>query len=113
MLKVRPKEFIHLNLVSNEPKEEEEDNDNEFKSKCLLLQLYGDIAAIKKKKRTIEMEDIGKSEGQSVPQHILVEGSPGIGKTMFSWELCRQWAEGKMLQDRDIILMLQLRSKSV
>ena len=53
------------------------------------------------------------SEDQSVAQHILVEGSPGIGKTMFSWELCRQWAEGKMLQDRDIVLMLQLRSKSV
>ena len=111
VLKVRPKEFIHLNLVSNETQEEEEDN--EFKSKCLLLQLYGDVAAIKKKRRPMEMEDIGRSEDQSVAQHILVEGSPGIGKTMFSWELCRQWAEGKMLQDRDIVLMLQLRSKSV
>ena len=110
VLKVRPKEFIHLNLISNETQEEEEEDD-EFKSKCLLLQLYGDVAAIKKKRRPMEMEDIGKSEDQSVAQHILVEGSPGIGKTMFSWELCRQWAEGKMLQDRDIVLMLQLRSK--
>ena len=109
VLKVRPKEFIHLNLVSNETQEE----DDEFKSKCLLLKLYGDVAAIKKKRRPMEMEDIGKSEDQSVAQHILVEGSPGIGKTMFSWELCRQWAEGKMLQDRDIVLMLQLRSKRV
>ena len=73
----------------------------------------GDVAAIKKKRRPMEMEDIGRSEDQSVAQHILVEGSPGIGKTMFSWELCRQWAEGKMLQDRDIVLMLQLRRKSV
>ena len=109
MLKVRPKEFIHLNLVSNAAQEEEE----EVKSQCLLLQLHGDVAAIKKKRRPIEMEDIGISEDQSVAQHILVEGSPGIGKTMFSWELCRQWAEGKMLQDVDIVLMLQLRSKSV
>ena len=109
MLKIRPKEFIHLNLVSNAAQEEEE----EVKSQCLLLQLHGDVAAIKKKRRPIEMEDIGISEDQSVAQHILVEGSPGIGKTMFSWELCRQWAEGKMLQDRDIVLMLQLRSKSV
>ena len=108
MLKVRPKEFIHLNLVSNAAQEEEE-----VKSQCLLLQLHGDVAAIKKKRRPMEMEDIGISEDQSVAQHILVEGSPGIGKTMFSWELCRQWAEGKMLQDRDIVLMLQLRSKSV
>ena len=110
VLKVRPKEFIHLNLVSNAAQEEEEE---EVKSQCLLLQLHGDVAAIKKKRRPIEMEDIGISEDQSVAQHILVEGSPGIGKTMFSWELCRQWAEGKMLQDKDIVLMLQLRSKSV
>ena len=110
VLKVRPKEFIHLNLVSNSAQEEEE---KEVKSQCLSLQLHGDVAAIKKKRRPMEMEDIGISEDQSVAQHILVEGSPGIGKTMFSWELCRQWAEGKMLQDKDIVLMLQLRSKSV
>ena len=109
MFKVRPKEFIHLNLVIDEDEEE----DDELQSKCLLLQLYGDVAAIKKKRRTMEMDDIGRREDQSVAQHILVEGSPGIGKTMFSWELCRQWAEGKMLQDRDIVLMLQLRSKRV
>ena len=72
-------------MVSNETQEEE---DNEFKSKCLLLQLYGDLAAIKKKRRPMEMEDIGRSEDQSVPQHILVEGSTGIGKTMFS---CGFW----------------------
>ena len=108
VLKIRPKEFIHLNLVSNAAQEEEE-----VKSQCLLLQLHGDVAAIKKKRRPMEMEVIGRREDQSVTQHILVEGSPGIGKTMFSWELCRQWAEGKMLQDRDIVLMLQLRSKRV
>ena len=109
MLKIRPKEFIHLNLVSNEVQEEEEE-----RVKCyLMLRFYGDVAAVKKKRRPMEMEDIGRRENQSVAQHILVEGSPGIGKTMFSWELCRQWAEGKMLQDRDIVLMLQLRSKRV
>ena len=109
VLKVRPKEFIHLNLVSNAAQEEEE----EVKIQCLLLQLHGDVATIKKKRRPMEMEDIGFSKDKSVAQHILVEGSPGVGKTMFSWELCRQWAEGKMLQDKDIVLMLQLRSKSV
>ena len=109
LFKVRPKEFIHLNLVTDEDEEE----DDELKNKCLLLQLYGDVAAIKNKRRPMEMEDIGRREDQSVAQHILVEGSPGIGKTMFSWELCRQWAEGKMLQNRDIVLMLQLRSKRV
>ena len=68
MLKVRPKEFIHLNLVSNAAQEEEEE---EVKSQCPLLQLHGDIAAIKKKRRPIEMEDIGISEDQSVAQHKI------------------------------------------
>ena len=107
-LLLQPKEFIRLNLVSNAAQE-----DKEFKTDCLLLKLYGDVAAIKKKRRPMEMEDIGRSEDQSVTQHILVEGSPGIGKTMFSWELCRQWAEGKMLQVWQIVLMLQLRRKYV
>ena len=114
VLKVRPKEFIHLNLVSNAARDEEEEEE-EVKSQCLLLQLRGDVAAIRKKRIPMEMEDVGISKDQStsVAQHILVEGSPGIGKTMFSWELCRQWAEGKMLKDRDFVLMLQLRNKRV
>ena len=107
-LLLQPKKFIRLNLVTNAAQE-----DNEMKTDCLLLKLYGDVAAIEKKRRPMEMADIGRSEDQSVAQHILVEGSPGIGKTMFSWELCRQWAEGKMLQAWQIVLMLQLRSKSV
>ena len=105
---LQPKKFIRLNLVSNAAQE-----DKEIKSDCLLLKLYGDVAAIKKKRRPMEMENIGRSEDQSVAQHILVEGSPGIGKTMFSWELCCQWAEGKMLQAWQIVLMLQLRRKYV
>ena len=71
------------------------EQDDELKSECLLVQLYGDIAAIKMKKRPMKIEDIGTSEDQSVVRHILVEGSPGIGKTMLSGELCRQWAEGR------------------
>ena len=72
--------------------------------------LNGDITELKQKRLPIKMENIGS---QSVGRHILVEGSPGMGKTMFSWELCRQWAEGKMLQNKIIVLMLQLRSKRV
>ena len=41
----------------------------------------------------MEMKYICSSEEPT--QHILVEGSPGIGKTVLSWEVCRQWAEAK------------------
>ena len=59
----------------------------------------------------MEMKDIGSSE--KVTQHILVEGTPGVGKTFMSWEICRQWAKGNMLQKWNIVLMLQLRSRRV
>ena len=39
--------------------------DNEFNTKCLLLKLYGDVSAIKKKRIPMEMEDIGRSENKS------------------------------------------------
>ena len=84
---------------------------NELKNECLLSQLCGDVAAIKTKMTPMEMEDIGKCDKPG--QHILVEGSPGVGKTVMSWEICRQWAEGNMLQKWDIVLLLQLRSKRV
>ena len=59
---MRPKQYIHLNLVNDE------EQDMEFKSECLLSLLHGDVAALKKKKRPMEMEEIGRGEGQSVPQ---------------------------------------------
>ena len=62
MFKVRPKQYIHLNLVNDE------EQDMEFKSECQLSLLHGDVAALKKKKRPMEMEEIGRGEGQSVPQ---------------------------------------------
>ena len=102
---LQPKEFIRLNLVSSADQE-----DINFKSDCLLLMMNGDITELRQKRLPIKMEEIGS---QSVGRHILVEGSPGMGKTMFSWELCRQWAEGKMLQNKKLVLMLQLRSKRV
>ena len=71
MHKVRPKEFIHLNLVSQEEEEEEE-----VKSQCLLLQLHGDVAAIKKKRRPMEMEDIGISEDHSTVILPKILGQP-------------------------------------
>ena len=52
------------------------------------------------------MEDIG---GQSIARHILVEGSSGMGKTI----TLSPMTEGKMLQDKKIVLLLQLRSKRV
>ena len=79
---------------------------DENKCKCLLLQLYGDVATIKKMDET--NGDGGHwCEDQSVAQHILVEGSPGIGKTMFNGSFVANGQRARCYKI-GIVLMLQL-----
>ena len=42
-----------------------------------------------------------------------MQGAPGIGKTTFAWEVCRQWEERKILQQFSIVLVLFLRHPNV
>ena len=107
-LHVRPEGFIHLTLVSVEKIDVED-----CATYLRTLHTYGNVKRMKQKRKAIEMADVGKSEGGSVPLSILVEGAPGIGKSTFAWELCRQWQQGKMLQNWNVVVLLQLRNKQV
>ena len=46
-------------------------------------------------------------------QIILVEGAPGIGKTMLIKEIAHLWATGELLTDTEIILLLSLRNPKI
>ena len=46
-------------------------------------------------------------------QFILVEGMPGIGKSLLLQEIAYNWAIGKLLQNFKIVLLVQLRSPAV
>ena len=50
------------------------------------------------------------SDGISInPCIILIEGAPGIGKTVLAKEIAFQWANNKLLCDKKILLLLFLR----
>ena len=51
---------------------------------------------------------ISKSENNS-PQFILIEGAPGIGKTILSKEIAYQWSKGKILKECKLVFLLYLR----
>ncbi len=59
------------------------------------------------------MEDVLSPVSGRKPTCVLVEGCPGVGKTTFSMEVCKKWAQGKMFQDFSTVVLLKLRDKWV
>ena len=75
--------------------------------------LRGDMDDVIHKKTAMELSELGVMGDSSRPQVVLIEGAPGVGKTTFAWDQCRQWAEGRLLQDYSIVLLLPLRDNNI
>ena len=79
-------------------------------SKALM---YGEVNAVRRK-RDITFSDIAKPNKDGVlPKFVLLEGAPGVGKTTFAWEACRKWAEGEILQEFHLVILIRLRDECV
>ena len=52
-------------------------------------------------------------ESNEHPQIILIEGAPGIGKTMLMKEIGRLWATEKILKDKKVLYFLSLRDPKI
>ena len=49
------------------------------------------------------------SDGSFVDLHILIEGAPGIGKTVLAKEIAYQWAKSELLTSKKLLLLVFLR----
>ena len=59
---------------------------------------------------TKEIIDIFAADSHSdQPKRILIEGAPGIGKTVLVKEIAYYWATGELLQDIKVLFLLFLR----
>ena len=97
-------EFIRLALVKKQGVSEED----RWKDKFLKATLHGLVEDITNKKSQINMVDIFKY-GKKARKLVLVEGAPGVGKTMLAMKLCQSWAEGELLGEYDVVLLVELR----
>ena len=97
-------QFIRLALVKKKGVSEED----KWRDKFLKATLHGHLEDIYKKKVQLEMMDIFRY-GKKEEKLVLVEGAPGVGKTMLAMKLCVDWAKGETLQEYDIVLFVELR----
>ena len=75
------------------------------------LTLSGDTDRILNQKKQIEMDDALKAKDRD--RLVIVQGAPGIGKSTFAWELCRNWHSLESLKRFELVILIKLREKKV
>ena len=102
----RPEQIVNLALVHRE-----DDEGDKLQRECLLYQLHGNIDLIQQKKTPLTKEQITVLASGATARTVLIEGAPGIGKTTLLWQLCHQWADGELLQQWELVILVQLRDE--
>ena len=100
-----PVEFIRLALIKKEKINAEKVENNHF----LRQSFHGNIDDIMLSKTKLEIEQLLEYKGRKKGKKVLVEGAPGIGKTMLALHLCWLWAEDKLLSEYNLVLLVPLR----
>ena len=100
---IKQVDFVNLALVSKKGLGSEKP-----KEQFIRNSLHGDVDDIRMNKKRINFRAIFKYGGDS-RKLILVEGSPGIGKTRLALKLCKDWANNDILTQYEIVLLIPLR----
>ena len=76
--------------------------------------IRGSVDDILRMKQQIHYREIFKSEGDKEINFVVLEGRPGVGKTILAQKFCCEWAENKneMLQKYKLVVLVQLRDFS-
>ena len=73
----------------------------------IRLTITGKVDDILQKKTPINLENIFSNCGTK-KKLILMEGAPGSGKSTLCLHVCQEWAEGRLFQEYDIIVLVRL-----
>ena len=108
----QPKEFTPLVLLHREDKQS---ITQVTTIKCPELHSYDEPGeALKASKATTDISEIlAPLEVNDKVQTILIEGAPGIGKTILLKHIAYSWAEQGTLQKYNLVLLVHLRDPTV
>ena len=98
---------MYINLATIRKEDVDQAEADEF----TRATLHGNIDQIMKKKDAITMEDVLIEDEKC--KCVLVEGAPGVGKSTFVWEFCRNWKRLSALRKFCIVQLVQLRDPTI
>ena len=76
------------------------------------LTLRGKVKDILYEKKPVELKDIFQMDNAK-RKVILIEGAPGAGKSTLAWHVCQTWESGKLFQDYQTVVYVQLRDPTI
>ena len=77
--------------------------------------IYGDVDKIisSQSSSIFDITNVAQEVDGRIPRLVLIEGAPGVGKTTFSLELCRQWSSGTLLTQYTVVILIKLRDRNI
>ena len=74
----------------------------------IRLTITGKVDDILHKKTPVNLENFF-SDCDRKRKLVLIEGAPGSGKSTLCLHICQEWAEGRLFQEYDIVVLVRLR----
>ena len=109
VIKTNIHQYVNLSLITPQNQDKQNDYFKALRDPRHLLFNHKEYTTTTPLKSLAEIFDTL----QLTPQIILIQGSPGSGKTTLATEICIQWAKGNLIQHYMLVILLKLRDPRI